>query len=490
MARSVLASLPALGLSAAVALGGLGCSGETNSSRDAGSGSAAGGAAGAGPSGSTGSGPSAGPTFHADVEPILQKRCLSCHAPGKIAPFSLVTYDEAAPLAGLLAEVVASGAMPPWSARETAECKPRFGFKDDPRPTADEIATLEAWAAAGAPRGDPAEAPPAFVPPPDGLPGVELEVVPKTPYVTSGDTDQFRCFVMDPELEEDVFVNGMHVIAGNPEVVHHALVYVDTERTAAKLADADGGYDCFGGPNLGGVQLLAGWAPGGAPVELEPHIGAFVPKGSLLVMQVHYHPGGKTAAPDATRFQMRFTKQKPEYAYLVALIGNFDKPVNEEGTGLLPGPNDEGGVAFRIPANAKDHVESMQFTVPDVGKEGLLVYGAASHMHYVGTDMKIDLDRAKPAASEPASECLLQTPEWDFSWQRFYPYEAKTEDLPRIRTGDVLKLRCTYDNTIQNPFVAAALDELGLPAPVDVYLGEQTLDEMCLVGLPLLIKLD
>jgi len=55
--------------------------------------------------------------------------------------------------------------------------------------------------------------------------------------------------------------------------------------------------------------------------------------------------------------------------------------------------------------------------------------------------------------------------------------------LPTIKYGDVLHLRCQYDNTVGNGFVAAALKEQGLSAPVPVKLGEDTLDEMCLTGL-------
>jgi hypothetical protein len=41
-------------------------------------------------------------------------------------------------------------------------------------------------------------------------------------------------------------------------------------------------------------------------------------------------------------------------------------------------------------------------------------------------------------------------------------------------------MRCTYNNTMDNPFVAAALSEKGITQTQDVYLGENTTDEMCL----------
>ena len=80
-----------------------------------------------------------------------------------------MTYEDAKNAAPIMVAQTKSGAMPPWGALETDTCKPRLGWKDDPRLTADEIATLEAWSLAGAPEGDPKDAPPAYTPPEDGL---------------------------------------------------------------------------------------------------------------------------------------------------------------------------------------------------------------------------------------------------------------------------------------------------------------------------------
>ena len=52
--------------------------------------------------------------------------------------------------------------------------------------------------------------------------------------------------------------------------------------------------------------------------------------------------------------------------------------------------------------------------------------------------------------------------------------------LLRLRSRLTLRLRCTYDNTLSNPGVARALSDAGQDEPADVYLGETTLDEMCL----------
>src|ERR1022692_4519605 len=94
----------------------------------------------------------AAPTFSHDVAPILYSRCVSCHREGGVAPFPLVAYPAAAKRARLMATVTASRYMPPWLPSEPH-------FQHEMRLTAPEIALLAAWAASGAPEGNPREIP-------------------------------------------------------------------------------------------------------------------------------------------------------------------------------------------------------------------------------------------------------------------------------------------------------------------------------------------
>jgi hypothetical protein len=56
----------------------------------------------------------ANPTFTKDVLPIFQKSCQDCHRPGQMAPFSLLTYEQARPWARSIKDKVVSRYMPPW----------------------------------------------------------------------------------------------------------------------------------------------------------------------------------------------------------------------------------------------------------------------------------------------------------------------------------------------------------------------------------------
>ncbi len=122
----------------------------------------------------------------------------------------------------------------------------------------------------------------------------------------------------------------------------------------------------------------------------------------------------------------------------------------------------------------------MDFTDPKSIPIPVRLLAVAAHMHLVGTDEKITVDRATATSTNPASECLLQVPVWNFNWQRAYEYDTDIASLPLISPGDKVKVRCTYDNTMDNPALVSALTEAGQKQTQPVSLGETTLDEMCL----------
>lgn len=505
------------------------------------------------------------PGFHELVSPILQARCTGCHAEGGVAPFALDTYATARPLANLIIDTIEAGTMPPWGAQETDACTPRLGFKDDIRLTDAEKATIRGWVDAGAPEGDPANAlPRAPTPSPVDLPDLTREVAPSAAFTAAGERDQFRCFVLDPGNAEETYINGVHFIPGDPAVVHHILLYLDRTGQSEGMKDGapDGGYDCFGGPGFDAPELIAPWAPGSVPTELPDGVGVPVPAGARLVMQIHYHPIAGETHEDTTTVQLRETNVSPEYFGLSILIGNFNDQ-DDNGDGLQADTN--GEVEFMIPAGAKDHVEKMKFTIPPdyEGRPspGAFIYAVGSHMHYVGTDMKIEFKRAPKTAActaeqiapldtclaaecaamegadlvdcavekcgahlaplagpcldclgarpndrssctavrsfdqygaipeQPAEECLVQTPAYNFEWQRWYVYdEPEINKLPFLAPGDTIEATCVYDNSMDNPFVRRALQERGLTEPADVVLGDETLDEMCLVVMELIYR--
>ncbi len=124
---------------------------------------------------------------------------------------------------------------------------------------------------------------------------------PYTPSAPTGvGTDDYRCFLLDPELERDAYLTGTHVQPGNAEVVHHVILFrVPPEQVAsAEAIDAQEpgqGWTCFGGTGLdefGDVDdapWLGAWAPGGQESVFRAGYGVELDRGSRIVMQVHYN---------------------------------------------------------------------------------------------------------------------------------------------------------------------------------------------------------
>lgn len=444
---------------------------------------------------------SADVTWHADVAPIVLERCSGCHTEGGIAPFALETYAQVADFSAVLLPAVEVGAMPPFLAQETDTCTPRLPWQHDLRLSDDEKDLLRRWVEAETPEGDPATAaevnPPALV----ALEREDVVMELPEPIVVEGTSDLHTCVILDPGLAGDSYVIGRLVTAGNEKVLHHVVSYValpgtrsdgslqsKAELEAALVAEKGvgigGRYDCFGGLGISTVEteMLDAWAPGGLPNLAPPRSGQPVPKDALVVLDIHYHPPAVGSDTDSgTKLSLMLADERPERISQTVLLGNFTARFESEfGIGDLVTQPGESGPEFRVPAGAVDHVEEMtwEWSLPP-GLE-LAVYGVGTHMHYVGRDMQIDLEHAAPADGEVAEECLIHTPAWDFNWQRGYYYDADFEELPVMRSGDVLRMRCRFDNSLANPFLQSALGEQGLEAPVEVQLGEDTLDEMCL----------
>jgi hypothetical protein len=87
-------------------------------------------------------------TYHGDVQPILEKRCVGCHRPGQIAPMSFLTYETTRPWAPQIKATVSAKKMPP------AVTNPHYAlFTSDDALTAQEIEMIVKWVDGGAMEG-------------------------------------------------------------------------------------------------------------------------------------------------------------------------------------------------------------------------------------------------------------------------------------------------------------------------------------------------
>lgn len=369
-----------------------------------------------------------GITWYKDVQAITQVRCQGCHTPGGIAPFSLVTYDDAKNVAMAMSTAVQARVMPPWT--PAPGCR---DFRDSRALTQDQVDTIYSWAADGAPAGNPADAPPP-PPPPAGLASVDRNLSIGSPYSPNGSvTDDYHCFVLDPALATDQTLTGYNFVPGVRSQVHHVLVY------AGSLAEAQGkdqatpelGYTCYGGPGLAAPQLVAAWVPGSSATMFPADTGIPLKAGSGLVMQIHYNLLNG-AAPDSSSLQLQFAKTPVSRPAVITPLAQTQ---------------------FSIPPMSTGYKAQKSLTVPTA----LTLWGVAPHMHTLGRHARIE---ASPAVD--GSSCLIDIPNWNFQWQQLYFYSSPTGI--KIPAGTKITYSCSWDN----------------PGPSPITWGEATTDEMCI----------
>ncbi len=377
-------------------------------------------------------------TFAKDIAPLIFKRCATCHRPGEVAPFSLLSYRDVARRAALIKKVTASRFMPPW--------KPAPGhgeFRGARRLTSEEIGIFRQWADEGAVQGDPVQMPalPRF---PSGwqLGKPDLVVtMPKAFTVPAEGADLYRNFVIPMEIPKGKYIRAVEVRPGNRRVVHHAILAIDPER---KMRERDGkdGAPGFMQSNIPGRILpgsLGFWVPGKDSQPLPEGVSLAWPKGADLVLQLHLHPSGKAEVERST-------------------IGFYltSEPPKRSLNGLIVKNN-----AIDIPAGKKDYRISATKKVD----QDIEVHGIFPHMHLIGKSFRVTA-----TLPDGKKKSLLWIDQWDFNWQGYYEYAAPVP-LP---AGTTVLMECVFDNSAGNP------SNPNQP-PKRVVYGEQTTNEMAIV---------
>jgi hypothetical protein len=436
------------------------------------------------------------PTYYGQVESIIQANCLGCHVTGGIAPFSLAEPETVQRLAQMIKFVIESNRMPPWPPGPES---PEMQNERKLRP--EEKATLLAWIAAGAPLGDPSTRPsaPPTQPQPKPVPDRALAM---TPYVPNKAlSDDYRCFLMDPQFKADTNVIGYEVLPGSQKLVHHVILFTvgpDSVGAAREQDEKESGpgWTCFGGPGLPGNAGLGGslgaWVPGVNDIRAFPKGTArFMRAGTHIVMQVHYNTVNMTSPiEDVTKVALYFAPEEESRIPLRAQIlvapvevrcpGPYPTDTNDpchrsfalqrtmmrdaaEGTHLLCNTKVEDYLNREIGDGSAQETHCDR----QVRQNGLAL-GVGGHMHLRGQSLKIELNPGKPSA-----RIFLSIPRWDFNWQGEYWFK---EPIP-MQAGDTLRLTCVYDNSSS----IAGPDKTPL-APRYLTWGEGTTDEMCLAG--------
>ncbi len=434
------------------------------------------------------------PTYYSHVEQIIASSCLGCHVTGGIATFSLEKPETVKRLASGIKYSVENNLMPPWPpGPETPAMHNERKLKPEDK------AALLSWIAAGSPLGDPSQRPatnPAQTQPltaPDRVVTMDPAYTPNRTF-----TDDYRCFLLDPQITSDAFVTSYGITPGLKQVVHHVILftlaseYVEMAK-AHDLAEDGPGWTCFGGADVMGASSLDGsigfWVPGTTGTTFPDGTGHFVKAGTQIIMQVHYSTANlRNAQSDATQASLSFARDNTQLASLrdqtlvapveIRCPGKYPTdPKNScnrvyalERTNMAREANSIHRLCrttidyFQTRGIGDGSAQEMNCTYP-IRSSGLAL-GVLLHLHLRGTLTHIILNPDTPQA-----RILLSIPRWDFNWQGEYWFKEPIA----LKAGDKLKISCTYDNSGPIP----GPDKKPIE-PRYITWGEGTADEMCL----------
>jgi mono/diheme cytochrome c family protein len=375
-------------------------------------------------------------TFNKHIAPIVFGHCASCHRLGEVAPFSLLSYDDARRRAKQIKVVTASGYMPPWKS-----VKGHGRFVGERRLSPEQIDLIARWADAGAPEGQAGDLPaaPKFA---DGwkLGPPDIVLTMPEPYsIPAEGPDIYRNFVLSLEVPEGKYIKAVEYRPGNRRVVHHAVCAIEPTGVARKQDEADPEPGFPGSLALPGQLFpgsLAAWTPGRDPLPLPDGLSLPWKAGADLLFQLHLHPSGKPEQ-EQSQIGLYLTDEPPRRSMVDLLF--IDRKID-------------------IPPGERNYRTRDELTLP-IEVEA---YGIFPHLHMIGREIKIT---AHPPEGEPFS--LLWIDDWDFNWQNFYQYDPPV----KLAAGTRLVMDAVHDNSADN------FRNPSNP-PQRVVWGEQTTDEM------------
>ncbi len=384
-------------------------------------------------------------TYTRDIARIITNNCLECHRSGGVAPFSLETFESVSRRASMIRTVTEEGIMPPWFAaphtpHADADGKPlESPWANDRTLSQNEKDTIAAWIAAGKPKGDDKDLPlpRTFAQSKGGIgwtigePDAIFQI-PEPIAIKAEGTMPYQNVMVPTRLTEDKWVRAMQIVPTDKSVVHHVLVFVlpeaalnDPALRRQSALDESRGY-------------WAAYVPGNDSVVFPDGMAKRLPKGAVLMFQIHYTPNGK-ATKDQIKIGVVYQSLTPTHIVRTAAVA--DRRIE-----IPPGANNhEEQATVRLPADAR-----------------LLAF--MPHMHVRGKAYRYELQR--PGESEPT--VILDIPRYDFNWQLRYTLREPL-DAP---AGSTLIGTAWYDNSAENP---------ANPDPTKtVRWGPQTYDEMML----------
>ncbi len=370
-------------------------------------------------------------TWHNRISRIVQNRCQTCHRPGEAGPFALMNYGQVNKRRSMIEWALEEHVMPPWYADEASG-----PWSNDTSLTGAEHDDFLAWIAADAPEGESADAPleRQWV---DGWSIGEPDLVvtlPEAYRVPAEGVVDYKYFYVKVDTAQDRWVEAVEVRSSAPQVVHHALVFLESPEVLEAIKRNPRDRKANRAFQSGVDSYFASSVPGQHGLKFPAGAGKLLPAGAWLKFQLHYTPDGREVL-EQTSIALRFSETPLVEVETVSAINR----------------------RFTIPPHAFDYAVTSEFRFPEAGT----LLSLFPHTHLRGNRFLCEL--VYPDGRE---EAVLELPFYDFNWQLNYLWQTPLS----VPAGTRLRATAWYDNTADNP---------ANPDPGrSVRFGEQTWEEM------------
>lgn len=361
-------------------------------------------------------------TYHHDIRPILQKKCVHCHQAAEIGPMPLTSYQEVAPYGKMLQYVTSTNLMPPWYADLQYS-----HLANEQVLSQDEIYLIEAWVSSGMKEGiNSGQNLDAQIKNKPENRVADLVIPMKESFEQYGIyLEQYQAFVLQTHLKEDTWLEGIEFVPGNKKIVRSAVISVETSAKFESLDHWDPryGFNAFGGLGLVPDQpFWYTWSLGQEATYFSEGTTKFLPKNSKLIMHIQYGPTGRPLR-DSSFVKLYFSKKKHTRQINTAPLINPYCLVND---------------SLFIPANTKK-----MFHASYILPYNLEILSLTPQANLICRSWEVYA--IAPGKTDPIK--LLKIKDWNFNWKQTYRLTSPIK-LPK---GTVIHALATYDNTMDNP---------------------------------------
>tara|TARA_B100000678_G_scaffold173358_1_gene144642 strand:- start:575 stop:1930 length:1356 start_codon:yes stop_codon:yes gene_type:complete len=364
-----------------------------------------------------------GPTFTADVAPILFETCVSCHNPKGIGPMPLLSYDEVRPWARRISLKVQAREMPPWHLDLTTGIQ---DYKNDISLTDEQIATIVTWAESGSPEGDPAALPPL----PElsdgsewrmaeqlGPPDFVMQAPPYTVAANAQDQWWVRNTTFEGVIDEPRYVRATELKGTYPlgvRVLHHGHAQLTTQSADGQRAAGPIGRQ---GVGKGGDRF-----PDGTGMLIYPS--------GQINWNLHYFP-----------IDEEVQGEQAEAAVWLYPRG-YEPEFTTRGEQFFAADAGPGGLwanDIMLPPNSIKSQQGVR-----VLNQPALISSFRPHMHMRGKAQSLEA-----VYPDGRREMLARVDKYNHVWQ--IAYEFEDDVAPLLPKGTMLLITSTWDNTEDNP---------------------------------------